>query len=132
MRVARGERDGRDAEKRRSLIADWPGIDPLAAGELNATDVQSRGHRIAGRWVQGIDGHVAELEPRVWRPVEHSDLAIVPTARGSNDAAVLLGRINPIRVLIVGSDVIDLRARLVVPGAPTLPGIERNGSALVA
>src|SRR6266852_648263 len=65
------------------------------------------------------------------RPVAKSNFAKVTAAGGSDRAALLLGAIDPVRKLVVGDDVVELRGRLVVPGTPGLPAIHADGCALV-
>src|SRR5207249_8113717 len=47
-------------------------------------------------------------------------------------AALLLPAVDPIRKLIVGDHVVELRGRLVVPRAPGLAAVDRNDRALIA
>src|SRR5229473_1347089 len=65
------------------------------------------------------------------RPVAKSDFAKVAAAGGADRAALLLASIDPVRKLVVGDDVIELRGRLVVPGTPGLAAIHADGRALV-
>ena len=52
--------------------------------------------------------------------------------RGSRrGAAVLLRAVDPVREPVVGGDVVELRGRLVVPGAPGLPAVHADDGALV-
>src|SRR5713101_8602213 len=64
-------------------------------------------------------------------PVAKSDFAKVAAAGGADRAALLLASIDPVRKLVVGDDVIELRGRLVVPGTPGLAAIHADGRALV-
>src|SRR6266446_2789520 len=64
-------------------------------------------------------------------PVAKSNFAKVAAACGSDRAAFLLCAIDPVRKLIIGDDVIELRGRLVVPGTPSLAAIHADGRALV-
>ena len=58
-------------------------------------------------------------------PIAKSDLAVVAAADHRRRAAVLLRAVDPVRKLIVDRDVIKLRGRLVVPGAP---GLDRRST----
>ena len=64
-------------------------------------------------------------------PVAECNLAKVAAAGGSNAAALLLSTINPVRKLVVGDDVIELRGGLVIPGTPGLAAIHTDGRALI-
>src|SRR5260370_27046379 len=65
------------------------------------------------------------------RPVAKSNFAKVTAAGGADGAAFLLSAIDPVRKLVVGDDVVELRGRLVVPGTPGLSAIHADGRALV-
>ncbi len=64
-------------------------------------------------------------------PVAKSDFAEVAAAGGADAAAFLLSAIDPVRKLVVGDDVIELRRGLVVPGTPGLSAIHADGRALI-
>src|SRR6202158_2219531 len=64
-------------------------------------------------------------------PVAKSNFAKIAAAGGADRAAFLLGAIDPVRKLVVGDDVIELRGRLVVPGTPGLSAIHADGRPLV-
>ena len=65
-------------------------------------------------------------------PVAKSDLPIAPAAGHTRGAALLLASIDPIRKLIVGDYVIELRGRLVIPGAICPSSIDCDDGALIA
>src|SRR5579864_2812219 len=65
-------------------------------------------------------------------PIAKRDLTKVAAAGDSRRATLLLAAIDPIWKAIVGNNVITLRRRLVVPGAPSSPAIHADGRALVA
>ena len=64
-------------------------------------------------------------------PVAEGDFAIVAAAGGAHRAALLLSAVDPIGEAIVGDHVIELRGRLVVPGAPGLAAVQADGGTLV-
>ena len=64
-------------------------------------------------------------------PVAEGDLAVVAAAGDAGRAALLLAAVNPVGKLVVGADVIELRGRLVVPGAPGLAAVHADGGALI-
>ena len=65
-------------------------------------------------------------------PIAKSDTAVIAAARDSDRAALLLAAIQSIRKRVVRTDVIKLRGRLVIPGAPALPAIDGHDRALIA
>ena len=64
-------------------------------------------------------------------PVAKSDFATVAAAGGAGRAAFLLAAVDPVGKLVVGDDVIELRGRLVVPGAPGFAAVDGDGRALI-
>src|SRR6185369_13727624 len=64
-------------------------------------------------------------------PIAKSDGAVVAAALHSRRAALLLAAVNPVRKLIVGNDVIELRRWLVVPGAPGLAAVYTHHRSLI-
>src|ERR1039457_5424441 len=81
--------------------------------------------------MQRIGRHVAVFFYAHRGPVAKGDFAEVAAAGGADRAAFLLSAIDPVGKLVVGDDVIELRRRLVVPGAPGLAAIHADGRALV-
>src|SRR6185437_12626381 len=77
----------------------------------------------------GFDG--AELGRRKRAPVGGVDLAEVAEGALHDGAGVLLGGHHPIRVGIVGGDMVDLPEGLVVPGAPGLAVVEGDAGPLI-
>ena len=65
-------------------------------------------------------------------PLAESDLAVVPAAGNAHRAAFLLAAANLVRKLVRRGGVIELRRRLVVPGAPGLAAVHGDDRALVA
>ena len=65
-------------------------------------------------------------------PVAERDLAVVAPARDARRPALLLAAVDAVGEGVVGRDVVELRRRLVVPGAPGLAAVYRDGRALVA
>ena len=81
--------------------------------------------------MQRIGCNVAILFNADGDPVAKSDLAKVAAAGGADRAAFLLAAVHPVRKLVVGNDVIELRCGLVVPRTPGLAAIHADGRALV-
>ena len=65
-------------------------------------------------------------------PVPECDAPIIAAARGGHGAAILLRTIDVVRKLVVRNHVVELRRRLVVPGAPALASIDADRRSLVA
>ena len=65
------------------------------------------------------------------RPVAERNGTEIAAAGGANRATLLLSAIDPVRKLVVGDDVIELRGWLVVPGTPCLAAVHSDGRALV-
>ena len=53
-------------------------------------------------------------------PVAERDLAFVASAGDAGGSAFLLAAADPIGKRVVGADMVELRGRLVIPGAPGL------------
>ena len=81
--------------------------------------------------IERIGNDRSELVPGVGRQSSTRDGAQVAAAAGRDRAGVLLRRVHPVRIRVVDGDVIDLRGRLVVPGAPRVAAVERNGRPLI-
>src|SRR5277367_5756537 len=64
-------------------------------------------------------------------PIAKSDFAPVAAAGGAGGAAFLLAAVYPVGKLIVGDEVVELRAGLVVPTAPGFAAVDGDGGALV-
>src|SRR6185312_1339085 len=64
-------------------------------------------------------------------PVVEGDFAVVAPARCARRAALLLSAIDPIWELVVGDRVIELRRRLVVPGAPGAAAVYGDRRSLI-
>src|SRR5450755_2958772 len=64
-------------------------------------------------------------------PIAKRNFAKVAAACCADRTALLLAAIDPVRKLVVGDDVIELRGRLVVPGTPSLAAVYADGRALV-
>src|SRR5438093_6931640 len=82
--------------------------------------------------MQRVGRGVAVFDDPDGVPLAEGDLAVVPAARNAHRAAFLLPAANPVWELTRDSDVIKLRGRLVVPGAPGLPAVHGDEGALVA
>ena len=81
--------------------------------------------------VQRIRHGVAVLGHAHRVPFSDGDLAVVTAARDTPRAALLLAAANAVREIVVGVDVIELRGRLVVPGAPSVAAVERHHGTLI-
>ena len=81
--------------------------------------------------IQRIGSHVGILISADRMPVIRRDLAIIATAEHSSGAALLLAAINPVRMLVVGDDMIELRGRLVIPGTPGASTVDSDRGALI-
>src|SRR5579885_3749899 len=64
-------------------------------------------------------------------PVANPNLAVFAAAGNFGASALLLAAEDPIWKPVVGDDVIELRRRLIVPGAPRLSVIHRERRTLV-
>src|SRR6185437_8772423 len=64
-------------------------------------------------------------------PVVEGDFTVVAPARCARRAALLLSAVDPIRELVVGDHMIELRRRLVIPGAPGAAAVYGDGCALI-
>src|SRR6185312_6393250 len=64
-------------------------------------------------------------------PVVEGDFAVVAPARCARRAALLLSAVDPIRELVIGDHMIELRRRLVVPGAPGAAAVHGGGRSLI-
>ena len=78
-----------------------------------------------------IDGDVTAFRPSHRVPVAFGDLGMIRAARNGSRAAVLLRSVNVVRELVIGRHMIELRRRLVVPGAPCLACINADGCTLI-
>src|SRR5271170_1226534 len=81
--------------------------------------------------MQRVGGDVSIFFGADGMPIAKSDFAPVAAAGGAGRAAFLLSAINPVGKLIVGDDVVELRAGLVVPTAPGIAAVDGDGGALV-
>ena len=71
--------------------------------------------------VQRIRRDVGVLVGADTHPVAERDLPAVAAARDPDRTALLLSAVDPVRKLLVGRHVIQLRRRLVVPGDQVRP-----------
>src|SRR5271157_610248 len=81
--------------------------------------------------IQRVGRDVSVLFGAHRMPLAKRDLAVVAAARDAHRPALLLAAVDPVWKLVVGDDVVELRGRLVVPGAPGLAVIHADGGALV-
>ena len=65
-------------------------------------------------------------------PVALAQVSVVGSRRRRGRSAVLLRAVDPVRKAIVGGDVVELRGRLVVPGAPGPASVHADHRALIA
>src|SRR5208283_4657542 len=84
-----------------------------------------------GRFAR-VHGEVAGFLDARQTPFVKGDFADVAAALGCGAAALLLRAVDPVGKTIVGDDVIELRSRLVVPTAPSLPAVDADDRALIA
>src|SRR5690242_3970018 len=82
-------------------------------------------------WVERIRGDVAVLLDAERMPFTIADPPIVAPALHTGGPAFLLAAAHAIRECVVGADVVELRRRLVVPGAPRVAAVHRHHGALV-
>src|SRR6266852_6009650 len=83
--------------------------------------------------IQRVRRDVAIFVPRFHRPPIMKIQRTIPAAAWSRRrTAVLLRAVNPVRKLVVRHHVIELRSRLIKPGAPRLTAIARHDCTLVA
>src|SRR6266404_8933505 len=82
--------------------------------------------------IDGVGCNVAVFLDTYGIPIAKADLSKVAAAGDAGAAAFLLPSIHPVRKLIVGDDVIELRSGLVVPRTPGGTMVDADGDALVA
>ena len=88
-------------------------------------------HTVNSRGLERIRYDGSELGRLQRVPIEVRDLTQVAAAARHDRARVLLRPHHPIRVPVIGGDVIDLRDRYLVIAAPGLPAVERHRRALI-
>src|SRR5215467_8752248 len=110
-----------------------PGRDILAEGgaAIESFDAAVLSRQVNNVRIRGIDNHVPALAWSGGKPVGRPNSPPGAATVNCNTAAVLLRSINRIGILIIGRDVIKLRRRLVVPGAPGLSPIQADRRSLV-
>src|SRR4029077_8041008 len=64
-------------------------------------------------------------------PVAAIDVAVVAARSNADGRVVLLRAVNTIEKIVVGSDVIKLRGRLITLRGPILPAVNGNGGAAI-
>src|ERR1700730_10649233 len=82
--------------------------------------------------IERVGRHVAVCNRAEGNPVAKGDLAAVTAARDAHRSAFLLSAADAIWKSRSDAVVIELRGRLVVPGAPRLAVIEGNDRSLIA
>ena len=112
---------GRPHRRRRDVL-DLAGA-PVEARHLAAVDDVG---------VERVGRDVAVLFDADRVPFAEGDLAVVAAARDAGRAALLLAAADAVGKRVVGGDVVHLRGRLVVPGAPGLAAVDGDDGALVA
>ncbi len=128
MRIDRREQQRHGAnEAIFAAAADWADVLHLAGSSIEARHLAA----VDNIGIQRIGRDVAVFFDAHRMPVAKRDLAIVAAAGNARGAALLLPAVDPIRKAIVGDHVIELRGRLVVPGAPGCAAIDRDGGALI-
>ena len=105
----------------------------IHAAVLQRLGVETRHSRaVDGPGIERIGGDVPVFVSDVDRsPVERQDPLPVALGEDSRGAGILLGAVDAIRIARVGRDMVKLRRRLVVPGAPRLAPVDRHRRALV-
>ncbi len=93
-------------------------------------DVASRAVDDVG--IEGIGRHVPVLDHADRMPVAVRDLTVIAAARDAYRAALLLAGADAVREGGRDADVIELRRRLVVPGAPGRPAVDGDECTLIA
>src|SRR5207302_3533791 len=81
--------------------------------------------------VQRIDRNRSVLLHAQKLPIAKSNFTVVTAAYRGRRSALLLRSIDPVRKAIVGSHMIELRRRLVVPTAPRRAAIHADHRALI-
>ena len=82
--------------------------------------------------MQGIGRDVAVLFGAHRVPLAERDLPVVTAARHTGGARFLLPAVHPVGEAVVGGHVIELRGRLIVPGAPGLAAVDGDDRPLIA
>src|SRR5882757_8104808 len=93
-------------------------------------DVASRAVDDVG--IEGVGCNVPVLDHADRMPVAVCDLSVIAAARDAYRTTLLLARAEAVRERGRGGHVIELRRRLVVPGAPGCPAVDSDERALVA
>src|SRR5262249_53894690 len=81
--------------------------------------------------IVGIRHDVTALASANRFPIAWGNRAVVAAARDANGTAVLLRSVDPIGKTVVDRDVVELRRRLVIPGAPCLAFVDADRRALI-
>src|SRR5581483_2644548 len=130
VRVGRRKQQGRGAVEIVFPRAQYDGRNIL--GLVGDAVIASRFAAINNVGIEWVGGDVAVFLGADRNPIAEGDFPVIAAAGGSHRAALLLSAINPVRKLIVGNDVVELRRGLVVPGAPGRATIDAERRALVA
>src|ERR1041384_6070874 len=122
--------DRREDQRRRPQIAIIAARRPVlhfSGGPVIASELAS----VNNIGIEWIGSNIGVLVGPHRMPFAKRDLAIVAAAGHARRSAFLLPSIHPIGALIIGNDVIELRGRLIVPGAPGSASVHRDCGALV-
>ena len=129
MWIDRRKNDGRRAQK--SVL---PGAHSLGLYVLNfaravieASDLPA----VDDVRIERVRRDVSVLLRAYRIPFAEGDRPVVAAAHGSDRSALLLPAVHPVRNAIVGDHMVELRGRLVVPGAPGLAAIHRERRTLI-
>ena len=129
VRIHRGEHHWLRAVEAIFARADDPGADvlhlpgpPVELSELAA---------VQNIRMQRIRRDVAVLFDANGMPIPKRNRTVITAAGNADRAALLLRAIHPVGELIVRGQVINLRRRLVVPGAPSLSAVHGHHRPLV-
>src|SRR4029450_7621922 len=81
--------------------------------------------------MRGVWSDIAVSVDPDGKPVADRNRAVIAAARNARRAALLLPAADAGRKGVVGGHVIELRGRLVVPGAPGLTAVQRDDGPLI-
>ena len=104
----------------------------LAGAQVKTKSAAVRAAAINDVGVAGIGHDVSAFFRADGMPIAKGDGAVIAAAGNRRGAAILLRAVNAIRKLVIYRHMIELRRRLVVPGAPSGAAIHADGRALVA
>ena len=104
-----------------------PNLDHFAGPPVVARDLPA----VDDVGIERIGRDVAVFLDADGVPLAERDPAVVAAALHARGSALLLPAAHAIGKRVVGADVVELRGRLVVPGAPRVAAVDRNDGALI-